>query len=224
MSPSTAAIRSRCAWVASTLETSPDGELVGELVTRASRVELGGRRRGAHCSSPRIDETLNRPTLVLGGSGERLLGGERRADDIGSRHRAERDGVAGRRDIGRRDLGHLRHRLDDHTEFAGQLLRSRRRSARCGRGSPDGVTTSGVISADDTRQVYGRIGRGRCGRRSQREGCPSGGGAADAAQRARRGSPGARRAVAGRRRRAPGGRWPMPISAMLRNDSLPAVK
>ena len=94
-SPSTAAMRSRWAWVASTLETSPRRELARASVGCGEADQIV-----AHCSSPRIARHPEAAVVVVGRAGERLLLRQRLADHVGAEHVHERDRVARRRDVG----------------------------------------------------------------------------------------------------------------------------
>src|SRR5690348_14063602 len=112
--PSTALIRSRCAWVTSTAETSPAAIAAARLaaVCRVSSPSMSVLRQDARDTEL---AGLGRGRLVQRGGGA-----DRRHDHVLAEHVGHRYGLGGRRDPVGCDLAHSGDRADDHIKLAGK--------------------------------------------------------------------------------------------------------
>ena len=117
---STAAIRSRCAWVTSAADDLAGGHGGGQL-GRGLRDQLA-QSVFPH-SSTRIRGTLNRCSSTAGAPRQRLLRRQAGSRLVGAEHVGQAGRVRGRRDAVRRDLLHLRDRRDDLVELRGKVVK-----------------------------------------------------------------------------------------------------
>src|SRR5215470_112120 len=111
---STAAIRSRWAWVTSTAEVSPPA-----TAAASSTADMVTRSR---TSGLLVQDARHPEAVVLGRRrrGEHLVAGQRRADLVRAEHVGQRHRVRGRRDVRGDHLLDPGHRLQDHAELAGE--------------------------------------------------------------------------------------------------------
>src|SRR5215469_959221 len=116
---STATIRSRCAWVTSTADTSP------EATAAASSAAVSRMSSGASAVISVLRQYARDPESGLfrrGRAGECLFRRELGSRDVFPVHVDDGNGMRHRRDLVGRDLLHARHGPDDLIELAGEVL------------------------------------------------------------------------------------------------------
>src|SRR6478735_10444716 len=132
-SESTAAIRSRNAWVISTLVVSPAPStaarsdalrVISAALIRGPRGKRSEASIFVGCSLLVPEDAGHGEALVLDrrGTGQRLLRGEARSLDVLAEHVGDRDRVRGRRDVLGGDLVDGRDRLQDHRQLRSQVV------------------------------------------------------------------------------------------------------